>query len=174
MARVNLRPFASRCKTFDSMNEAVSWAETIEAGMRHMRDTGTTCYSHSAVREFSCEEVLALPRSEIGYANTGVYFLFKKDKVVYVGQSIKLHQRALEHKTQKRNKKDFDSYSWVNCKIEELDTLERYYIDLLKPPLNISFHQENSKASYEKRMKLRRRNRRGMFASCKNDATSSR
>jgi len=64
----------------------------------------------------------------------GVYFLFKEDKVVYVGQSINVAARISQHS----GSKDFDSFSVLLCDQSKLDLLEGLYIRLLKPELNFS------------------------------------
>ena len=64
----------------------------------------------------------------------GVYFLFKEDEVVYVGQSINVAARIATHSTEK----DFDSFSVVACLQSQLNFLEALYIRLLEPKLNIS------------------------------------
>lgn len=61
----------------------------------------------------------------------GVYFLIKRDKVVYVGQSNSLFTRISQH-----DNKEFDRYAFIRCEKSQLDRLESLYIHLLQPPLN--------------------------------------
>ena len=61
-----------------------------------------------------------------------VYFLIKNNEIVYVGQTVKLHNRLQQHKLDK----DFDSYFFLECKKEELLALERKYIFEFLPVLN--------------------------------------
>ena len=68
-----------------------------------------------------------IPRSNF----SGVYFLIKGIRVVYVGQSVNVFQRMWQHRD-----KDFDSFAWVSCGKSELDVLESLYIHTLKPRLN--------------------------------------
>lgn len=63
---------------------------------------------------------------------TGVYFLVKYPKVVYVGQSTNIYSRMQNHK----HGKDFDAFAYIPCKRELLDKLESLYIHLLRPKLN--------------------------------------
>ena len=65
----------------------------------------------------------------------GVYFLRKKNKIVYVGQSTNIKQRICQHKSDP--KKDFDNYTYVECKKELLDTTEEYFIFAHNPIFNI-------------------------------------
>mgnify|MGYP001571625471 CR=1 FL=1 len=62
----------------------------------------------------------------------GVYFLWKGSDLIYVGKSVNLVCRLLNHSRQR----DFDSYSVVECQEGELADLETAYILLLKPPQN--------------------------------------
>ena len=64
----------------------------------------------------------------------GVYFLLKRYEIVYVGQSLNVFNRIQQH----RKDKDFDRFAWVNVDQSLLDAVERMYIHLFKPPLNIS------------------------------------
>ena len=64
--------------------------------------------------------------------STGVYFLIKKQKVVYVGQSVSVYSRISNHEAAK----EFDSIAWVACENKVLDWLESLYIHSLRPVLN--------------------------------------
>lgn len=66
-------------------------------------------------------------------AFTGIYFLIKDKRVVYVGQSINISSRMIAHI---RNGVDFDAYSIVQCDGAQLDLLESFYIHNLKPTGN--------------------------------------
>lgn len=63
----------------------------------------------------------------------GVYFLFDKDQIVYIGQSVDILTRIGYHVKDKI----FDSYCWVECKPEELDNLESDYIVKYAPKYNV-------------------------------------
>lgn len=63
---------------------------------------------------------------------TGVYFLFKKGKLQYVGQSINVYSRIQQH----RGNKDFDQAKFIACHRSKLDDMEGFFIRLLEPPLN--------------------------------------
>ena len=62
----------------------------------------------------------------------GVYFLIQSQRVVYVGQSVNVFSRILNHQAGK----DFDSFAYIPCSPDILDRLESLYIHTLRPPLN--------------------------------------
>ncbi len=61
----------------------------------------------------------------------GVYFLIKDHELKYVGQSIDVEGRLREHRS-----RGFDRWHWIPCAAEELDSLERRYLDAFLPPWN--------------------------------------
>lgn len=64
----------------------------------------------------------------------GIYFLAKKDWLVYVGQSVDIIARVWQHR--REGKKDFDFVFWRPCAPEDLSRLERQYIDMFMPRYN--------------------------------------
>ena len=75
------------------------------------------------------EEIVNSKRTYGG--SSGVYFLIKGSKVIYVGQSVNVFARISSHVQYK----DFDSYAYVSCSRDKLDILESLYIHTLSPPL---------------------------------------
>lgn len=65
-------------------------------------------------------------------AKPGVYFLYKGEDCVYVGGSANVRKRLSSH--QHRNK--CDSIEFIPCKVGEINQLEKFHIENLKPPLN--------------------------------------
>ena len=63
---------------------------------------------------------------------TGIYFLIKEKKIVYIGQSINIFTRIMTHAKYKK----FDSYSYILCDESILDKLESLYIHVYQPELN--------------------------------------
>lgn len=61
----------------------------------------------------------------------GVYFLFKDERVMYVGQSIDVFTRTYGHGT-----RDWDTFSFLECPEDDLNRLEREYIAFYDPPYN--------------------------------------
>ena len=72
----------------------------------------------------------------------GVYFLIKNNSVVYVGQSVNIFARINSH----FSTKDFNSFSFIQCKKTDLDKLESLYIHYLKPPQNATYKNGNKKS----------------------------
>lgn len=62
---------------------------------------------------------------------SGVYFLIRQGRIVYVGQAVNVYVRISQH-TEKR----FDSYAYLPCPVDMLDKVESLYIHLLRPELN--------------------------------------
>ena len=80
-----------------------------------------------------------------------VYFLIFRGKVVYVGSSICVEMRVYTHRV--RYAKNFDSYEVEECSYDEMLSLERKYINLLKPVLNI-VDNNGRKHEYERKPRL--------------------
>lgn len=86
--------------------------------------------------------------SEVGIANetqiiaaarsfenqSGIYFLVKADKVVYVGQSVNVPARVATHRSQ--GVKDFDAAAFIPAPKSKLDALETLYIALFQCEAN--------------------------------------
>jgi excinuclease UvrABC nuclease subunit len=63
----------------------------------------------------------------------GIYFLFDKEELVYVGQSNNVNSRIRQH----CGKVDFDSFGYIMVPIDkELRNLEAYFIHKYKPKHN--------------------------------------
>jgi hypothetical protein len=68
-----------------------------------------------------------------------IYFLTKKDVVVYVGQSSVGVTRIYHHIVE--NKKDFDAFSYIAVdENDDLDTVEAHYIIKFNPIYNMKIH----------------------------------
>ncbi len=63
---------------------------------------------------------------------SGIYFLFRGDDLVYIGQSINVLGRVTAHTSDK----DFDSFAYLPCPEKELLAVEALYINEFKPLLN--------------------------------------
>lgn len=140
-ATVRVTGFKQYNRTFGGMEEAKSWASEIEASLKSRRakhkgkgfSGDVYDLNHSPL---TLEEILMLPRYKLDESAIGIYFLIKRNVVVYVGQSRQVHWRVREHKTQRNGEKDFDSYCWIAVSPEKLDETELRYIELLRPRLN--------------------------------------
>ena len=65
------------------------------------------------------------------YKICGVYFLFKGEELIYIGQSINIMGRINTHHIS-----DWDTYSYVEVPKWDLSDTEREYIYKFKPPRN--------------------------------------
>jgi hypothetical protein len=74
---------------------------------------------------------------EFGEVRSGIYFLIKDNKVVYVGQSIHGLSRIFTHKD-----KDFDFYCFIKCSKEKLNKYEALNIFYYKPKYNKTLNEE--------------------------------
>jgi hypothetical protein len=63
----------------------------------------------------------------------GVYFLFRGERIVYVGQSTNVRKRVDDHV---RDAKSFDKVGYIPVPESDLDRVERFWINRLKPELN--------------------------------------
>ena len=62
-----------------------------------------------------------------------VYFLYQKEKLVYIGKTKDLLSRLSYHK----KNKIFDSYSFLKCETNEIDVIERILINKFLPFYNV-------------------------------------
>ena len=68
---------------------------------------------------------------------SGIYFLLKNKELVYIGQSKNLNRRLKYHSF------DFDEYYSIECLEEDLNSNEKYLIELVLPNLNIIYNKQN-------------------------------
>ena len=80
------------------------------------------------------ESIKDLKRYEILDSDSGVYFLYQGDEIVYVGQAMSVYSRVGVHK--KTGEITFDSFSFISLDIEEADAVESRYILELQPKHN--------------------------------------
>lgn len=78
------------------------------------------------------EDIVEAATSVGGLLNSGIYFLIKDEKIIYVGQSISVLSRVKDH----QNYRDFDHFTCIPCPKEHLDMLESLYIHFLRPEQN--------------------------------------
>jgi hypothetical protein len=88
-------------------------------------------------RGLHTESEIAAAAKPLEGAGTGIYFLVKGGRVVYVGQSLCVLARVGTHST--NASRPFDSWSWLSCDRSQLDALERDYITALMPPYNVDW-----------------------------------
>jgi|TARA_R110000824_G_scaffold55225_1_gene152250 hypothetical protein len=101
--------------------------KTLKSAVTHTFDSRVISESLTGKAMVHASEIVA---QSVPYENQcGVYFLVKSDRVVYVGQSIKIGARITEHS----KTKDFDAYAYISCSKDKLDVLESLYIHTLNP-----------------------------------------
>lgn len=66
--------------------------------------------------------------------NSGIYFLFQDNELVYVGQAACLDIRLLTHISE--GIKQFNRFAWIPCEKENLEYLEAQYILKFLPKYN--------------------------------------
>jgi excinuclease UvrABC nuclease subunit len=81
---------------------------------------------------FTENEILENKLSIQDVIRSGVYFLIKNERIVYVGQSVNIYSRIADHY---KNKFFSDVFS-VPCPRSNLDVLESMYIHTFSPELN--------------------------------------
>jgi hypothetical protein len=115
----------------DELRNAISEKERILSKLEHsIQITGKQL--QQALNDPLLDEDEILLLAGIRRLKCGVYFLIKDEQVVYVGQSINITQRIAEH----TKTKDFDTFTYVQCKREDLNRIEALYITKLKPKYN--------------------------------------
>jgi hypothetical protein len=105
-------------------------AETVVGA--DINDLGATRPTGTAMDILPVETILAgaIPAQPV---KTGIYFLIKDNKVIYVGQSRNITCRLAGH----AQSKTFDSWYWIPCEVERLNEVERVYIRTLLPVENM-------------------------------------
>ena len=95
----------------------------------------TENYSVIKQEDYFSVDVFSLPRfipyQSIGGSRSGVYFLFNKDKIVYVGMSSRIYERVKKHIKDKY----FDCYCFISV-FGKCSMVEDFYIRKYKPIYN--------------------------------------
>lgn len=125
--------------------------ETLEAKIARRRSTLSRTDRQIKERSTALEELptplppqadLQLARLDeheiivrsIPMSDTGIYFLVSENSIVYVGRSVSFITRLQDHLRDEG--KTFDRVYFLPCSSEEIDHLERAYIQKFRPPLN--------------------------------------
>ena len=83
-------------------------------------------YCYSFLKEMNCKDM--------NEKVCGIYVLYKNDIPVYVGKSINVKVRVMQH----RMSKDFDRWDYKSCNADDLNRLELETIHRLRPGLNVA------------------------------------
>ncbi len=94
--------------------------------------TAMPAASESSIPSAASEIAKYVRELPMVFIQPAIYFLCCRGEVVYVGKSIGLAGRIMQHQPHK----EFDRVFFVQAKERHLDYLERYFITLLKPRLN--------------------------------------
>jgi hypothetical protein len=84
---------------------------------------------------YNIEELYKLPLENI-YTSSGVYFLCKGTKIVYIGQSKNISNRIITHLFEE--KKEFIQVFFIRIPVSQLDDVEKSLIRYLKPIYNMN------------------------------------
>jgi hypothetical protein len=91
-----------------------------------------TSEDHASELKARIDKILTKSQSFIRQSPiSGVYLLYDGQDVVYVGQSMNVHQRILQH-----GDKHFDSYRVIECAEAHLGSFERFMINYFLPRYN--------------------------------------
>lgn len=91
--------------------------------------------------------------ADLAHGTSGIYFLWRGDTVVYVGQTKAGFSRIATHMASMRS---FDGVSFIRCDIADLDRAERAYLDALLPEYNLDPTTVAARRAGERR-KIKRR-----------------
>lgn len=136
-------------KKFLTREEATIWADSTErrmderkAGLPAPADTSSLALVSAPVSVLRARRSIPYFEGDILRAAiptrlaSGVYFLIRDGEIVYVGQSVDVLHRIARHR---REGRQFDAYSFIECEPSDLDDLERTYIRAFVPEGNLSF-----------------------------------
>lgn len=131
-------------QTFKTEALARAWADRFEAKAAGMPQLRALLSDHRILpllpfkfrqamekANYTESEIIASAFS-VEY-DSGVYFLVREGRVVYIGKTTNVLARVLKHR---QTSKKFDSFSFIPCLPEHMDELERTYICLLMPDEN--------------------------------------
>lgn len=125
---------------FSSKTEAQKWAKSREIQLREKLPPKHEAKPISKDRrkfmqlsELHSEEKIVATAFD-ARPTSGVYFLIRDGKIVYVGKSMNVHSRIATH----QRSKEFDRINFVECPEESLHRLEQMYIRKFNPELNIA------------------------------------
>jgi hypothetical protein len=132
--------------TFSTEQAARDWSSALEKRLKKRAELETLLEVGAGLANFptrivqamldaplTAEQIIAsgIPKTVI----CGVYFLIRKGRIVYVGQSKNALRRIARHVD---DGKEFDHFAIAPCGEHELDEQERTYILALYPDDNMS------------------------------------
>jgi len=143
-----------RSKTFTSESAAKIWAEKVEEGVRERHDrldAARNATLSKLIPKRVLDAVIATAYTKHQIVNAampcgdhcGIYFLIHQDDIVYVGKSINIFNRIARHRADGRV---FDSFAYLLCPEELLDSMEANYITAFMPWMNIALGKMGSQS----------------------------
>lgn len=124
----------NRAKTFLTREEAETWASAVEREARIAGRDGIDAIAKALVGRWQQVDAHRLQRFDLEQF-CGVYFLFLRRRIVYVGQSVNVLRRIEEHFTRLH----YDAWAWLPVPRAELDAAERHFIKKHQPPYNATY-----------------------------------
>ncbi len=91
-----------------------------------------TAEALTGARMLTAEEIVSAATTDLLARRCGVYFLVSGSRIIYVGQSVNVPSRVMEHRGSKR----FDAAAYIQCPPELLDIMESIYIHAIRPSMN--------------------------------------
>jgi hypothetical protein len=134
-------------KVFDTKEMASAWAAHMEASMRKRSDLKQLMAAGVGIPNFPRRIIQAMsdaPLSDVDIVRqstpsstvSGIYFLIRDGRIIYIGQSTNTLRRIARHID---DGKIFDSFTIAPCNRDELNKMERIYITALCPEENMTF-----------------------------------
>ncbi len=96
---------------------------------------------HQTLDEISARKVKYALNDGSGYLQnmgpneSGVYFLFDGDELMYIGKATSINRRLYRHFD--GNSFPWRNVSWIEMPQECAEEVEHYYIHALNPPMNV-------------------------------------
>jgi hypothetical protein len=134
LARVR-RDGRSASKVFDDEQEARLWAADFEEHGRLLLSV-----LPPKIVGWKAIDPDRLPRHRLS-TFTGLYFLYLRGELVYVGKSVNVVQRVEQHFL----RVEFDSWAWTPVDLASLDKAERHFIKKHRPRYNIKHNLDAMK-----------------------------
>lgn len=79
----------------------------------------------------------------------GIYVLYYKNRIVYIGQSTNIHRRLIQHL---KSNKLFDKYNYIEIEVDQLDDIEEALIRKYKPIHNTTHNDTIKKDKIDRVM----------------------
>lgn len=133
--RAQVRRFnVNTTRTFAEKTAAYEWAERTEGEAKRAYDAARSMIDPGGTwKRVDVEKLRRYPLGQL----TGIYFLFLRNEIVYIGQSYNIAQRIEQHCPHML----FDEWSWVQVPRAELNEAERTLIKRHKPIYNYTHNR---------------------------------